>query len=71
MFGEDPEKAVEHYRKRYILGSDQCRTCGRIIQAMVFRGTGYCSQKCQKDEAQEQQAKADYATEASLREPTD
>jgi hypothetical protein len=24
-----------------------CRTCGETIKVMVFRGTGYCSPRCQ------------------------
>jgi hypothetical protein len=47
-----------------------CRVCGETIRMQIRRWTGLCSARCEDAELAEQQAMADYADEASEREPT-
>lgn len=38
-------------KKAKKLNLNKCRVCGKKIQTMCFRGTGYCCQKCEKARA--------------------
>jgi hypothetical protein len=48
---------------------DTCYCCGEEIRMQIRRGTGFCSALCEEAWLADQQAMADYADEASEREP--
>ena len=63
----------EEVRRDLGLVSDEverntCRVCGETVRMQIRRGTGFCSGRCEDGEREEQEAKAEYAVEASARE---